>query len=135
MPVLLEFNLAGESSKHGWYAGEKHTWDDFLVDIETIISLSHVEVRGLMAMPPLFSNPEKSRPYFKRLGELRNYLSVRYPGICWKELSMGTSFDFEVAIEEGATFIRVGQAILGERPKKNGQLGHKTSHHDLVDRP
>jgi uncharacterized pyridoxal phosphate-containing UPF0001 family protein len=69
-----------------------------------------------MAMPPLFENPEQTRPYFQRLYRLSIFMRKRFPQIDWKELSMGTSADFVTAIEEGATYVRVGQAILGPRP-------------------
>jgi pyridoxal phosphate enzyme (YggS family) len=119
LPALLEFNVSGEESKFGWKAWEKRSWDDLNPDIEILLSLPQIEVLGLMAMPPLFDDPEKSRPYFRKLRELQEYLSTRFSNANWQELSMGTSADFEVAIHEGATFIRVGQAILGPRPKNS----------------
>lgn len=119
LSVLLEFNVSGEDSKFGWKAWEKRFWDDLTPDIEILLSLSQIKILGLMAMPPLFDDPEKSRPYLRQLWELREYLCNRFPDENWQELSMGTSADFEVAIQEGATFIRVGQAILGPRPKKS----------------
>jgi uncharacterized pyridoxal phosphate-containing UPF0001 family protein len=67
-------------------------------------------------MPPFYENPEQTRPYFQRLRHLQAYLKDRFPQITWTELSMGTSVDFIAAIEEGATYVRVGQAILGPRP-------------------
>ena len=68
-------------------------------------------------MPPFFEDPEKARPFFKRLHHLQQYLVKRFPQADWTELSMGTSADYQQAIEEGATFVRVGQAILGPRDK------------------
>jgi uncharacterized pyridoxal phosphate-containing UPF0001 family protein len=67
-------------------------------------------------MPPLSTDPEAGRPYFQRLHRLRDFLARRVPGGRWEELSMGTSADFAVAVEEGATLVRIGQAILGPRP-------------------
>ena len=115
-PVLLEFNVGGESSKHGWDASDESRWEDLLPDVEAILSLENLEVRGLMTMPPFFKDAELARPYFRQLRRLRDYLSDLYPHVKWEQLSMGTSGDFHIAVEEGATIIRVGQAIVGQRP-------------------
>jgi uncharacterized pyridoxal phosphate-containing UPF0001 family protein len=69
-----------------------------------------------MTMPPFFADPDQARPYFQRLRRLRDFLAGRYPAAGWSELSMGMSADFGVAVEEGATLVRVGTAILGPRP-------------------
>jgi len=69
-----------------------------------------------MTMPPFFQDAELARPYFRRLRRLRDYLSEKHRQSSWEELSMGTSGDFQVAVEEGATIIRVGQAVVGQRP-------------------
>ncbi len=116
LPVFLEFNIGGESSKHGWIASDESCWEAFLPDVEAILSLENLEVQGLMTMPPFFQDAELARPYFRQLRRLRNYFSDRYPLNKWEQLSMGTSGDFHIAIEEGATFVRVGQAIVGSRP-------------------
>ncbi len=116
LPVFLEFNLGGEVSKHGWDASDESRWEDLLPDVEEILLLENLEVRGLMTMPPFFQNAELARPYFRQLRRLRDYLAKRYPQNNWENLSMGTSGDFHIAIEEGATIIRVGQAIVGARP-------------------
>ncbi len=105
LPVLLEFNVGGEISKHGWEASDESHWEDFLPDIEAILSLENLEVRGLMTMPPFFQDAEFARPYFHQLRRLRDYLSDRYPLNKWEQLSMGTSGDFHIAIEEGATIV------------------------------
>ncbi|MCJ7624834.1 MAG: YggS family pyridoxal phosphate-dependent enzyme [Anaerolineaceae bacterium] len=118
LPILLEINVSGEESKSGWKAWERRSWDDLAADMEVLLTLPQIRILGLMTMPPLFGDPEKSRPYFRKLRELKEYLSNRFPDGKWQELSMGTSADFEIAIQEGATFIRVGQAILGPRPTK-----------------
>jgi pyridoxal phosphate enzyme (YggS family) len=115
LPVLLEFNLSGEESKSGWSANDENQWDKFLPEIDQINSFTQLRVQGLMAMPPLFDDPEYARPYFKKLRKLQGYLKSIFPDIDWKELSMGTSSDYRVAIQEGATLIRIGQAILGPR--------------------
>ena len=69
-----------------------------------------------MSMPPFFDDPEKTRPFYQRLGRLQQFLKDQLPEISWDELSIGTSFDYEVAIEEGATIIRLGTTIFGARP-------------------
>ncbi|MBT3336307.1 MAG: YggS family pyridoxal phosphate-dependent enzyme [Anaerolineae bacterium] len=116
LPVLLEFNISGEASKSGWQASDKLNWDHFLPEIGEILTFENLDVQGLMTMPPFFKDAELARPYFRQLRELRDYLSLQYPQVKWEQLSMGTSGDFRVAIEEGATYVRVGQAILGARP-------------------
>ncbi len=115
LPVLLEFNVSGEQSKFGFPAWKEQNWPELESEIEQILVFPHLRVCGLMTMPPYFEDPERTRPYFKRLRHLQEFLAKRFPGENWKELSMGTSVDFEAAIQEGATFVRVGQAILGSR--------------------
>ena len=117
LPVLLEANVSGEESKFGFPAWEEKSWPDLGPDIEQILTLSHLSVRGLMTMPPFFDDPERTRPYFQRLRRLQEFLRKRYPQTEWQELSMGTSQDFMIAVEEGATLVRVGQAILGPRSR------------------
>jgi pyridoxal phosphate enzyme (YggS family) len=116
LPVLLEFNVGGEASKYGWPAWQEGRWQELLPEISEVLALPHLEVRGLMAMPPLGNDPEASRPYFSRLRRLSEFLSENFSPASWHELSMGTSADYEVAVQEGATLVRVGQAILGARP-------------------
>lgn len=115
LPVLLEFNIGDEESKYGWQAADEKKWRTFLPEITQILELQHLKVEGLMTMPPFLRNPELSRPFFKKIHRLQQFLLDQLPGSSWKELSMGTSSDFEIAVEHGATFIRVGQAILGKR--------------------
>lgn len=110
MPILLEVNLGGESSKSG------ATEDEALSLCERISKLPHVVLCGLMTVPPYLDNPQDVRPYFRRLRMLRD--EARRLGIVGPEftnLSMGMSHDFEVAIEEGATFVRIGTSIFGTR--------------------
>ncbi|MFZ0484849.1 MAG: YggS family pyridoxal phosphate-dependent enzyme, partial [Desulfobacterales bacterium] len=83
--------------------------------IKDIVLLENLSVKGLMAMPPFFNNPEKARPYFTALRVLRDQIQEVFPGVVLNELSMGMTGDFEVAIEEGATLVRIGTAIFGER--------------------
>jgi pyridoxal phosphate enzyme (YggS family) len=116
LPVLLEFNVGGEESKFGFSAWDERRWPDLLPALEELVQLPHLRVRGLMTMPPLFEDPERTRPYFKRLRRLQEFLTEHLPQSDWRELSMGTSADFFAAVEEGATYVRVGQAILGSRP-------------------
>jgi PLP dependent protein len=119
LPVLLELNISGEETKSGWPAWEDKHLQDLVAEFERIGLLPHLQVKGLMTMPPFLDDPVKTRPYFVRLRNVRDYLRVNLPGLDWSELSMGTSLDYAVAVEEGATFVRVGQAILGPRqPRK-----------------
>lgn len=116
LPALLEFNVSSEESKYGWPAWDVTRWPDLLPEIGQVLQLAHLEVRGLMTMPPYFADAELARPYFQRLRRLRDFLAAQFPHADWRELSMGTSLDFEAAVQEGATYVRVGQAILGPRP-------------------
>jgi len=108
--VLVQVNVAGEASKSG-------TTTAAAVDLVTAIAgLPHLRVKGLMTMPPFYDDPEGSRPYFRALRQLSAEIGcLAIPGVTMTELSMGMSGDFEVAIEEGATLVRVGSAIFGER--------------------
>ena len=116
LPVMLEFNVGGEESKFGWPAAHETDWPALYPVIETILELENLEIRGLMTMPPLETDPEDARIYFRTLRLLRDHLAVRYPQADWRELSMGTSADYEVAVQEGATLVRIGTAIVGSRP-------------------
>jgi PLP dependent protein len=110
MPVLIQVNVGSEASKSG--ITEEET-AEFAGSVSTF---KHLEVRGLMAIPPYTEDPEESRPYFIRLREIAQRIeSQRLTGISMKELSMGMSHDFPVAIAEGATLVRVGTAIFGSR--------------------
>ncbi|HEX7394489.1 MAG TPA: YggS family pyridoxal phosphate-dependent enzyme [Anaerolineaceae bacterium] len=116
LPVLLEVNVSGEESKFGFPAWEEHHWPDLEPPFEQIMALPRLRISGLMSMPPFFDDPERTRPFFQRLRRLQLFLRQCLPQADWTELSMGTSADFIAAIEEGATYVRVGQAILGPRP-------------------
>ena len=109
--VLIEVRLDPTAAKSGVADAELPG----LVD--TVLRLPHLELRGLMGVPPYFEDVEKVRPYFRRLRELRDSLRVQFGGEILPVLSMGMSHDLEVAIEEGATEIRVGTALFGERRK------------------
>ncbi|MCX6065197.1 MAG: YggS family pyridoxal phosphate-dependent enzyme, partial [Chloroflexi bacterium] len=118
LPVLLECNVSGEESKFGYAAFDPAQLETLRLEAQQIAQLPHLEIRGLMTMPPLYDDAEKTRPFFRRLVELRERLSKQIPSVNWDELSMGTSADFVAAVEEGATIVRVGTAILGVRPPK-----------------
>ena len=105
--VMIEVNLSKEATKFG-------TDEERVLNLgKRIQSLQHLSLEGLMTMPPYFDSPEMSRPYYIALRELKERLAKE--GILMKELSMGMSNDFEIAIEEGATYVRVGTAIFGPR--------------------
>lgn len=113
LPVLLQINLGRETTKFGALQDETFRL------LEQMGSLPGISVKGLMAMPPFFDNPEESRPYFRALRELAAAVSRRkIAGVSMEELSMGMSNDFETAVEEGATLVRVGTAIFGARLHK-----------------
>jgi PLP dependent protein len=106
--LLLEVNVAGETSKFGFPP------EQLGADLESLLALPRVQIDGLMAIPPPVGEPEQSRPFFVRLRELRDQLQADF-GISLPHLSMGMSHDYAVAIEEGATLVRIGTALFGER--------------------
>ncbi len=108
--VLIQVNVAAEHSKHG--VATERFWDD----IQVMEGLHGLRLRGLMTVPPLSDEVEAVRPVFRRLRELRDAVQDRRGLAGFTELSMGMSRDFQVAIQEGATIVRVGRAIFGERP-------------------
>lgn len=110
-PVLLEVNVSGETTKHGFRP------DELAGAAERIGTLPGLCVRGLMTMPPFTDHPDDARPHFRRLCELAAQVeALGISGVSMQELSMGMSRDFDVAIEEGATMVRVGRALFGPRP-------------------
>jgi pyridoxal phosphate enzyme (YggS family) len=109
MDVLLEVNMSGEESKHGF------TPHEVLAAVPELRSYSAIRVRGLMTMAPYVADAEETRPVFRQLRELRERIAHEHSGLEWPELSMGMTNDFEVAVEEGATLVRVGSAIFGAR--------------------
>jgi pyridoxal phosphate enzyme (YggS family) len=109
---LLEVNVSGEETKHGF------TPEELRAQFPTLSKLPHLRIRGLMTMAPYSDNPEDARPVFRTLRELRDELQSTYQQPL-PELSMGMSGDFEPAIEEGATLVRVGSSIFGARPRPN----------------
>jgi PLP dependent protein len=114
LDVLVEINVGGETAKSGT-ASNSQELEELLVAAPRLESLAF---RGLMTVPPFTEDPEGARPYFRRLRELRDTIAARkLPAIAMDQLSMGMSHDFEVAIEEGSTCVRVGTAIFGERTR------------------
>lgn len=112
LPVLVEVRLGGEETKSGIEAAE------LIPFLEQLSQFSHLAVRGLMTVPPFCQNPEEVRPYFRKLRELaESAAAVKIPGVALQEFSMGMSHDFEIAIEEGATMVRIGTAIFGPRSR------------------
>jgi PLP dependent protein len=111
LPVLLEVNVSGEASKEGMSLNETPAL------ARQMVVLPHIQVEGLMTMAPLVDDPEQVRPVFRRLRLLRDRLHAELPASSWQHLSMGMTDDYCVAIEEGATIVRIGRAIFGERAK------------------
>jgi len=107
--ILLEVNVAAEASKYGFVPAEAPA------AVEAIAALPGLRLQGLMTMAPIVADPEAARPVFAGLRCLRDDLARRFPAVDWRHLSMGMTDDFEVAIEEGATMVRIGRAIFGER--------------------
>jgi PLP dependent protein len=114
LDVLIEINVGGEEAKSGIAPGAREL-DEIL---EHASEWKNLRIRGLMTVPPFTEDPEGARPYFRELRELRDTIARKnLAGVSMDELSIGMSHDFEVAIEEGSTCVRVGTAIFGERPK------------------
>jgi PLP dependent protein len=107
LPILLEVNVSGEESKAGFRAADLPT------AVASITALSGLRIEGLMTMAPIVEDPELARPVFCGLRQLRDQLAQQYPDLPWTHLSMGMTDDFEVAIEEGATLVRIGRALFG----------------------
>ncbi len=119
LPVLLECNVSGEATKagfplHGWERTVE-VREAFFAQVEQLLTLPALRVEGLMTMAPIADDPEEVRWVFASLRALRDALRERFPAWRWFHLSMGMSDDFTVAIEEGATLVRIGRAIFGPR--------------------
>lgn len=121
LPILIEVNISSETSKFGYAVQEESQLEKLIYDIEQMKALSHLQLSGLMTMPPLVNPNEMNRLIFRRCKELLMQLQKKTDLPTFKYLSMGTSQDFEIAIEEGATHIRIGEAIMG---KRNLNLNH-----------
>lgn len=113
IPILLQVNVGADPNKFGLAPEPRAALYD---EIRQIITLSNLQVQGLMTIGPLVASAEETRPVFRGLRELREALTQQFPQTQWHALSMGMSDDFAVAIDEGATIVRIGRAIFGERP-------------------
>jgi pyridoxal phosphate enzyme (YggS family) len=118
LPILLQFNVSGEQTKSGWSAADPASWDGLIPEVEAVLQCEFLKVHGLMTLAPYSIDSEEARPCFVRLRRLRDFLAARFPSQNWNELSMGMSGDYQVAIQEGATIVRIGTAILGSRYDK-----------------
>jgi hypothetical protein len=120
LPVLLECNISGEESKFGYavsdWENDEAVRERFFAEVEALLALPALRLEGLMTMAPFVEDPEVVRPVFTSLRRLRKAVCDRFPQAPWTHLSMGMTDDFEVAVEEGATMVRIGRAIFGERP-------------------
>jgi len=121
LQVLMEINISGEASKEGIPGDDPARWSEILPLVDEVLTYPRLKLIGLMTMPPLQVEMEANRAYFRRMRELQDYINAQRPDLNLHELSMGTSTDFPVAIEEGATIIRLGEAILGPRPTTEEQ--------------
>lgn len=119
LPILLECNVSGEVSKHGFAAWDEGQWHELSHYLDTISEKSFLDLRGLMTIPPYTENPENSRQFFTKLRRLRDFLAKRHPVFNLNELSMGMSADYRIAVQEGATIVRIGTAIMGARPQSD----------------
>ena len=127
LPVLLECNVSGEETKFGF---DLRGWEQdegrrgaFFAAVEEILALPGLAVQGLMTMAPFVADPQVVRPVFASLRALLDVLRERFPSGDWRHLSMGMTDDFEIAIEQGATLVRIGRAIFGPRPDGHITLG------------
>lgn len=119
LPVLLELNVSGETSKYGlpadrWQADADQR-QTILNLVQSVLELPHLRLEGLMTMAPIVAQPEQARPTFRQLRQIRDALRTEFPQLAIPHLSMGMTDDFEVAVEEGATLVRIGRAIFGPR--------------------
>jgi pyridoxal phosphate enzyme (YggS family) len=115
LDILIQFNVGGEESKFGWNASEKKNWASLIDEVNQVLSCENLHVRGLMTMPPYTTDENAARNTFNKLRELGEYFSEKLPLFKITEYSMGTSHDFKMAIAEGSTMIRIGEAIMGPR--------------------
>jgi len=120
LPILLECNVSGETSKHGYdvagWMEDADLREGFFAEVESVLALDGLRVEGLMTMAPIADDPEDVRPVFASLRSLLEALRERFPDAAWRHLSMGMTDDFEVAVEEGSTMVRVGRGVFGPRP-------------------
>ena len=114
LSALLECNVSGEETKEGWMLTDHSSWNEIVPLFKQITALDHLKILGLMTMAPWTEDEQILRHVFRTLRELNDYLEEKIPG-CWRELSMGMTDDFEIAVEEGSTIVRIGRAIFGPR--------------------
>lgn len=112
MPILLEVNVSGEASKYGFAPAPP---DPFFAAVREILALPHLDAQGLMTIAPMVEHADAARPFFRALREWRDKLRAEFRDRPWPHLSMGMTDDFQAAIAEGATIVRIGRAIFGER--------------------
>jgi PLP dependent protein len=119
MPVLIECNVSGEEDKYGYAAAgwqeEPGVRERLYSEVASLVELPYLKMMGLMTMAPLTDDPETVRPVFASLRALRDWLREQFPEADWSQLSMGMTDDFTVAVEEGATLVRVGRGVFGTR--------------------
>jgi pyridoxal phosphate enzyme (YggS family) len=115
LPVLLEMNVGGESAKYGWDVSMAELIGPVIEKVDDIVRLPHLAVRGVMTVAPLKRSTDELRRIFQRVKRVQMDLKAKYPNKDIIELSMGMSSDFTVAVEEGATLVRIGEAIMGQR--------------------
>ena len=115
LSVLLECNVSSEASKSGWPVWTIEGKHSFMNEVPELVKLPYLQIRGLMSIAPAVRRPDEARPFFAATRLLRDQLAEQHQSMDWKELSMGMSDDFEAAIAEGATLVRLGTAILGPR--------------------
>lgn len=113
--VLLECNVSGEESKYGWPLSDQGRWQEILEPFYEILGMEQLKVQGLMTMAPWVDDDDVVRRTFQQLRRLREYLRQELPQTAWPELSMGMTDDYELAVEEGATILRLGRGLFGER--------------------
>jgi hypothetical protein len=116
LPILLECNVSGEANKYGFslsqWQTDRETRRTFFEAVRHVIGLPRLRLQGLMTMAPIVAEPEQARPVFVALRAVRDALAEEFPPVEWRHLSMGMTDDFEVAVEEGATLVRIGRAIF-----------------------
>jgi len=115
IPVFAECNVSGEETKYGFPAWKDQQWNQLVDQIGQLLEMEQLPLKGLMTMAPYARDPEKTRPYFSRLRDIRDQLQKEFPRSKLTELSMGMSGDYRVAVEEGATYLRIGSAVVGPR--------------------
>jgi pyridoxal phosphate enzyme (YggS family) len=111
LPIFLECNVSGEQSKYGWDMAEENRWPLLVDDLENMLAYKQLDIIGLMTMAPWTENDQIVRSTFRKLRELRDFLQERV-GRALPSLSMGMTADFEIAVQEGATHVRIGTAVF-----------------------